>query len=115
MNEVNETIRVLDKQITEYKIKQAQAESAYDDFSLKCQGQLNEAVFDYISGILYKLMKYYEYQYDESVAAKEEIMKKYNIQKFKDRENRFQRVVGGMMAYFELQANSELWWDWNDY
>jgi len=79
MNEVNETIRVLDKQITEYKIKQAQAEKAYDDFSLKCQGQLNEAVFDYISGILYKFMKYYEHQHDESVAAKEEIMKKYNV------------------------------------
>ena len=37
-----------------------------------------------------------------------------DIQKFKDREDRFQRVIGGMMAYMELQANSDLWWDWND-
>ena len=43
------------------------------------------------------------------------LRKNKDIQKFKDREDRFQRVIGGMMAYMELQANSELWWDWNDY
>ena len=42
------------------------------------------------------------------------LRKNKDIQKFKDREDRFQRVIGGMMAYMELQANSDLWWDWND-
>ena len=42
------------------------------------------------------------------------VRKNKDIQKFKDREDRFQRVIGGMMAYFELQANNDLWWDWNE-
>ena len=36
------------------------------------------------------------------------------IAKFKAKEERFQRVIGGIMAYMELQANTDLWWEWND-
>ena len=36
------------------------------------------------------------------------------IAKYKAREERYQRVIGGMMAYLELQANTDLWWGWND-
>ncbi len=79
MNEINETIRVLNKQVSEYKIKQAKAEKAYDDFSLRCQSELDKVVFDYISDILFKLMKYYESKAEESIAAKQELLKKYNI------------------------------------
>lgn len=79
MNEVNETLRVLTKQITEYQIKQAEASNAYDEFSLKCQSKLRKPEFDYISDILYRLERYYQSKVDESIAAKKEIMKKYNI------------------------------------
>ena len=79
MNEVNETLRILTKQITEYQIKKSEATTAYDEFSLKCQSKLRKEEFDYISDLLYKLEKYYESKINESIAAKEEIMKKYNI------------------------------------
>ena len=42
------------------------------------------------------------------------VRKNKDIQKFKDREERYQRVIGGLKAYLELEANSELWWDWNE-
>lgn len=39
---------------------------------------------------------------------------KQKIAKYKEREDRYQRVIGGIMAYLELQLNNELWWDWNE-
>ena len=36
------------------------------------------------------------------------------IEKFRARESKYQRVIGGLKAYLELELNSELWWDWND-
>ena len=51
----------------------------YDEFSLKCQSKLRKPEFDYISDILYRLERYYQSKVDESIAAKKEIMKKYNI------------------------------------
>lgn len=79
VNEVEETLRVLTKQITEYQIKQSEASTAYDEFSLKCQDKLRKPEFDYISDILYRLQKYYESKANESIQAKQEIMAKYNI------------------------------------
>ena len=42
------------------------------------------------------------------------LRKNREIKKFKDREDRYQRVIGGVMAFIELRLNDELWWDWND-
>lgn len=39
---------------------------------------------------------------------------KKTIKKYKDREDRFQRVIGGLMAYLELRIGEKLWWDWNE-
>ena len=34
--------------------------------------------------------------------------------KLKNREEKYQRVISGVMAFIELQVNNELGWDWND-
>ena len=34
--------------------------------------------------------------------------------KLQNREEKYQRVISGVMAFIELQVNNELWWDWND-
>lgn len=79
MNEVNETLRVLNTQINEYTKKKEEAGNAYDGFSLKCQSVLEKKEFDYISDILYKLEKFFEMKIEESEEARSEIMMKYNI------------------------------------
>lgn len=79
MNEVNETLRVLNTQINEYNKKKEEVSDAYDEFSLKCQSVLNKKEFDYISDILYKLEKFFEMKIEESEEARSEIMMKYNI------------------------------------
>ena len=42
------------------------------------------------------------------------LKRKREIAQYKAREERYQRVIGGIMAYLELQINNDLWWDWND-
>ena len=42
------------------------------------------------------------------------VEKKFRIEKYKKREELYQRVIGGLMAYIELKVNDELWWDWNE-
>lgn len=42
------------------------------------------------------------------------LRKNREIKKLKDREEKYQRVISGIMAFIELQLNNELWWDWND-
>ena len=42
------------------------------------------------------------------------IKKQARIEKYKKREELYQRVISGVMAYIELQINNELWWDWNE-
>ena len=79
MNEVEETIRVLDVQIKEYKMKAKKAGENYEEFSLKCESVLEKEYFDFISNLLYKLEKQYELKVEESVNAKKEIMSKYGI------------------------------------
>ena len=41
MNEVNETLRVLNTQINEYNKKKEEVSDAYEEFSLKCQSVLD--------------------------------------------------------------------------
>ena len=36
------------------------------------------------------------------------------IVKFRKREDLYQRVISGMMAFLELQINNVLWYEWND-
>lgn len=36
------------------------------------------------------------------------------IAKLKEREDRYQRVIGGFKAFIELESNEDLWWQWND-
>ena len=79
MNEVNETLRVLNTQINEYNKKKEEAGNAYDEFSLKCQNVLDKNEFDYISDILFKLEKFFEMKIDESKEARNEIMMKYDM------------------------------------
>lgn len=45
---------------------------------------------------------------------KTRLRKNKEINKFKDREDRYQRVIGGIKAYLELELNNELWWEWNE-
>ena len=78
-NEVEETLRVLNTQIGEYTNKKEEASKAYDEFSLKCQKVLDKEEFDYISDILYRLMKFYEIKIRESQEDRMEIMGKYDI------------------------------------
>lgn len=42
------------------------------------------------------------------------IKKGAKIEKYKRREELYNRVIGGLMAYIELKVNNELWWDWNE-
>ena len=42
------------------------------------------------------------------------LRRKQEIEKFRAREERYQRIIGGIKAYFELEANIDLWWNWND-
>ena len=42
------------------------------------------------------------------------LQKNKEIAKYKAREDRYQRVIGGIQAYLELEANTDLWWDWNE-
>lgn len=34
--------------------------------------------------------------------------------KYRRREEKYQRVIGGIMAYLELLINDDLWWEWNE-
>lgn len=36
------------------------------------------------------------------------------IEKLRRREEKFQSIISGLMAYIELRVNQELWWDWNE-
>lgn len=42
------------------------------------------------------------------------LRKNKEIAKYKAREERYQRVISGVMAFLQLHLNSELWSDWND-
>ena len=77
--EVDETIRAITAQTEHLQKNLKEFEKAYDEFSLKCQGVLDKEIFDYISDILYKGMKYFEFEINECNAAKKEIMDKYDI------------------------------------
>lgn len=79
-NEIEETLRALNTQIKEYKNQYLSFSSAYDEFSLNCQQTLKKDTFDFISDMLYKGMYFYKNKMDESIAARKEIMDKYNIE-----------------------------------
>ena len=79
MNELEETIRVIDVQIKEYNKKAEKAGENYEKFNVKCEPVLNKEYFDFISDLLYKLEKYYRFKVEESIAAKNELLKKYHI------------------------------------
>ena len=36
------------------------------------------------------------------------------ITKYKVIEEKYQRIISGLMAYLELKINNDLWWDWNE-
>jgi hypothetical protein len=36
------------------------------------------------------------------------------IAKYRKREEKFQRVIGGLLAFLELRLNEELWWNLNE-
>ena len=36
------------------------------------------------------------------------------IELMRKREEKYQRLIGGLKAYIELEVNSNLWWDWNE-
>ena len=79
MNEVEETLRVLNNQVKEYRIQYDSFSIAYDEFSSKCEHTLEKETFDFISDVLYKAIYFYKNKLDESIQARQEIMTKYNI------------------------------------
>lgn len=42
------------------------------------------------------------------------LRKNKEISKFRKREEKYQRIIGGLMAFLELRINEELWWDLNE-
>jgi len=42
------------------------------------------------------------------------IRKGKRISKYSKRQEKYQRVISGVMAFLELKLNDELWWDWNE-
>ena len=42
------------------------------------------------------------------------LRKNREIKRFRDREEKYQRVISGVMAFLQLHLNSELWSDWDD-
>lgn len=65
------------------------------------------------------------YEYDMKLTYKEvcnklnhldqtRLQKDKEIKKLKDREDKYQQVISGVMAFIELRLNDELWYDWND-
>lgn len=42
------------------------------------------------------------------------LRKNKEISKFRKQEEKYQRVIGGLMAFLELRINEELWWDLNE-
>ena len=79
MNEVEETLRILERQAEEYGLQVDMFGQAYDEFSLKCEHSLDKETFDFISDILYKAVKFYENKLDDTKEARNEILEKYNI------------------------------------
>ncbi len=78
-NTMEETLRVLNTQIEEYKKQSQKIEKTYEEFSKKCEPVLEKEDFDLIRKILYKSLAFIEQQINESIAARKEIMEKYNI------------------------------------
>lgn len=65
------------------------------------------------------------YEYDKKLTWRElceklndleqtRLRKNREIKKFRDREEKYQSVISGMMAFMELYLNNELWWDRNE-
>lgn len=79
MNEVEETLRVLEVQLNEYKSHAERYGVLYDEFSLKCEKVLKKDVYDHISTLLFKALKFYENKVEETSQARDDIIKKYNI------------------------------------
>jgi hypothetical protein len=42
------------------------------------------------------------------------LRKNKEICKFREREEKYQRIISGLMAFLELRINEELWWDLNE-
>lgn len=77
MNEVEETIRVLDAQIAECRKKFDEAKEALLEFSEKGTELTS---FLLIQEVLMSYKSYWELQLVESKAAKKEVMDKYDIE-----------------------------------
>ena len=84
-------------------------------YQLKKDGKLevgmiytNKEVGDWTISLLNKQSK--------KIEDLEETMQRKNseIVKLKEREDRYQRVIGGFKAFIELESNEDLWWEWND-
>jgi len=42
------------------------------------------------------------------------LRKNRELKRFRDREEKYQRVISGVMSFLKLQLNNELWDDWDD-
>lgn len=42
------------------------------------------------------------------------LRKNREIKRFRDREEKYQRVISGVMTFLQLHLNNELWSDWDD-
>lgn len=77
----------------------------YDDDTREFKGVMDSdnVIYD-IDKIVDKLNTLEEYRVSQGKT----------ISKYSKREEKYQRIIGGLMAYLELKLNDELWWDWND-
>ena len=86
MNEVEETLRVLNNQIEECGIRHDSYQIAYDEFTMKCEDIIDKEVFYFIKGMLFKAMKFYDNKLNESLKVRKDILDKYNIPYDKSKE-----------------------------
>lgn len=78
----------------------------YDDNTQEFKGVMDSdgRMYDNIDRIVDKLNTLEEYRVKQAK----------RITDYSKREEKYQRIISGLMAYLELRLNDELWWDWND-
>lgn len=79
MNEVEETLRVLNTQIKSFKKESDKLSEAFEEFEKQCKTLLDENYFIIVCNLFESAIGYYEACYEESVAVRKEILNKYNI------------------------------------
>ena len=80
MNEVEETLRVLNNQIVIYQTKAKMMEETQNEFIQKCKSILDEKHVTIITNMLKNTQDHYLELAEKTIEARQEILEKYHIQ-----------------------------------